>query len=80
MIIGDKMICIDVSGFNSKIPLISIGSIYTLKGFCTVTSTPNIIELEEVSGYIFGLVRFISVVEFRKDKILKIKEKINGNR
>jgi len=72
--VGDKIICLDDADASRPIKKFNI---YNVKKINTFN---NCILLEEIYDYWFDSERFILFSEFRRTKIEKIKERINGSR
>jgi hypothetical protein len=74
--VGDKVICINEPEINKYL---KYGEIYTVKSYEVTTIIGYILELEEIENCSFPGYRF-TTYNFRKEKILKLKERINESR
>lgn len=75
---GDKIVCIDNTvsrnGIRNGEPKLEQGGFYTIKNIDEADPPySNRISLEEIQYYEFPSSRFLTIKEWRKQKILKIK-------
>ena len=71
---GDKVVCVKEPETTKYL---SYGDVYTVKyvTYNTHMTTPLLV-FDEIPNTTFSSNRFISNIEFRKEKIIKLKEKI----
>jgi len=72
--VGDKLVCISCN----ETSMIKIGMIYTIKE--VGIEFTNSIRFEEIPNLWYDKYIFISLLEYRRNKILKLKERINESR
>ena len=74
----DKVICINEP---EKDNYLKYGNLYTISDCYQVSNfSRQIIQFEEIPKISFTSDRFKNVIEFRKEKIIKLKERLNGNK
>lgn len=74
---GDKVVCIKEPPSNKYL---NYGQTYTVLDFDAMKNSPGLIRFYEIPEVTFSSHRFKNVVEFRKEKIIKLKERLNGNK
>lgn len=78
---GDRIVCIDVFDLEDMHNKLKIYQIYIVEGFLDVNKIPGItksaVMLENISG-VFVSDRFITLMQYRKQKVNKLLNKING--
>jgi hypothetical protein len=73
--VGEKVVCIERDFFNA----IEVGQEYLITGSSHGKDTLYF-ELSGLRNRFFSSENFITLVEYRKMKLLKLKERINGSR
>lgn len=70
MRIGDKVICINCNGYYRS----ELYKVYTIRHICVNVRTrcPIYLQVDSLRDY-FPIDRFITVPEYRKQKLLKLK-------
>jgi hypothetical protein len=72
---GEKIVCIDTDDLDDMLNKLIYGNIYIIEGLIPKEMLPNILNdgiLLEGYGGVFSSDRFISLLEFRKQKIKKL--------
>ena len=78
--VGDKVICIndELKGYQGTFEIVKLKE-YTIKKITGEATTECILFFNEVNNSYMSS-RFLTIPEFRRLKINKIKESINGSR
>jgi len=63
--IGDKVVCVDIEG-GSPVGL-KLNNIYTIKDM-----EDWFVKLYEIDNFIYDYMRFVSLKELRREKLIKI--------
>lgn len=83
MEIGDKIVAIDDYILSKYNVLLTKGNIYTVKKIYNIQTYNDFFEqisVDEINEWVFETKYFITLLQYRKEKILKIKNKINHGR
>jgi hypothetical protein len=78
--IGDKVVCIKMPiqliSIDTKFNLLKLNKSYNVKN---ISPTHKFIELKEIPSIFYGIKYFIELSKLRKQKIQKLRNRLNKN-